>query len=266
MEESDIHIRCPVTEPASSHGYHADLAYIHDAGFGEVARQAAATLLKVLNERRQQGKRRSAAGLVVELGCGSGILSERLVAAGYRVLGFDMSPAMVELAQARVPDGEFRSESFVTAEIPPCTAVTAIGEVFCYQFDPRGGASRLQPVLRRIHRALEPGGVLLFDVAGPGRVPAGGTARSFVEGADWACLVTAEESAHHRTLTRTITAFRQQGETYRRSREIHRLRLYSPAAIRLLLADAGFRARVLKNYGTFRFPAGWCGFLATKPR
>lgn len=38
-------------------------------------------------------------GLVLELGCGSGLLTRHLVDAGHRVIAADASPAMVELAR-----------------------------------------------------------------------------------------------------------------------------------------------------------------------
>jgi hypothetical protein len=47
--------------------YGADLAFIYDVGFGGHARRAAPTLLAILH---QSG---ISAGLVVDLGCGSGI-------------------------------------------------------------------------------------------------------------------------------------------------------------------------------------------------
>lgn len=106
-----------------TNAYQNDLAYIHDAGFGQFAKNAAAEVLKCLRQNRVGD------GLVVDLGCGSGILAEAISAAGYGALGFDLSAAMVALAQQRVPNGKFRQESFLTAALPPCVAVTAIGEV-----------------------------------------------------------------------------------------------------------------------------------------
>jgi len=76
-------------------GYGADLAYIHDAGFGDFARKSAPGLLAIL---RQAGIR---GGLVVDLGCGSGIWAAELTRRGYDVLGIDISRAMIRLARAR---------------------------------------------------------------------------------------------------------------------------------------------------------------------
>ena len=65
---------------AMEEAYREDLAYIHDAGFGRLARGAAGLLL---DELHRCGFDR---GLVIDLGCGSGILSEQLSAGGFDVL------------------------------------------------------------------------------------------------------------------------------------------------------------------------------------
>jgi len=203
---------------------------------------------------------------VVELGCGSGTSSEAIVAAGYDVLGFDISEDMLALARRRVPRGEFRVESFLTAELPSCVAVTAIGEPFNYLFDPQNSKGALVKVFRRIYDALQPGGVLLFDVAGPGRVPRAGPQRSWWEGEDWTVLVEAEENRAERLLTRRITSFRKVGELYRRDHEVHRQRLFARSELTEQLRDVGFRVRPLAGYGSLRFTRGHLGFLARKPK
>jgi SAM-dependent methyltransferase len=239
--------------------YRADLAYIHDSGFGGLARAAGPVLVDAL----QGGG--FADGLVVDLGCGSGILSRSVAAAGYDVLGIDISPAMIALARAHVPGGSFHVASVLSTEIPRCIAVAAVGEVFNYLFDSENNATRFAQLLRRIHSALVPGGLLLFDVAGPGRVPGRGPRRAYAEGDDWAVLVTVEEDAHRGTLTRSITTFRQVGDLYRRDREVHCQRLIPPAELAQELRAIGYRVRVVRGHGSERFPPGLTGFLARKP-
>ena len=62
--------------------YRDDLAYIHDAGFGGFAREAGFG-----PGRRAQGERAFTEGLVLDLGCGSGILSAVVAAPGIALLG-----------------------------------------------------------------------------------------------------------------------------------------------------------------------------------
>lgn len=238
--------------------YGEDLAWIHDVGFGDFARESAPGVLALL---REAGIDR---GLVVDLGCGSGIWAEELIAAGYRVLGIDASPAMIEIARARVPAAEFRVASLFDAEIPTCAVVTSLDECLSYRSDPDDDA-KLPGLFERIHRALQPGGLFVFDVVQPGReAPPGGPHRRWRDGEEWAVLIEAGEDREHRTLSRRIISFRRVGELYRRSDEIHLLRLHEPPEIVFLLERAGFSVRLLKGYGARPFVAGQIGFAAQR--
>lgn len=239
--------------------YGEDLAYIHDAGFGNTARDAAELLIGVLQRDGVE------AGAVVELGCGSGILSEKMATAGYDVTGVDISPAFVELARRRVPGGRFFVGSLLTVELPPCVAVAAVGECVNYLFDDGNSAEALADLFARVYQALMPGGLFLFDTAEPGRVVGQEPVKTHIEGEDWAVLVTVEEDRLQRMLRRDITSFRKVGESYRRSREVHRLRLYPRAELEQRLVDIGFHVSLLNDYGGKPFPAGYVGFLARKP-
>jgi SAM-dependent methyltransferase len=238
--------------------YRDDLAYIHDAGFGGLAGHAAPMVLAALRDHALRQ------GLVVDLGCGSGILAAALSSAGYDVLGIDLSAPLLALARWRAPGAHFREGSLWAADIPPCVAVTATGECFNYLFDCGNSPEALEGLFRRIHGALCPGGLLVFDVAEPGHVPAPGVARVHAEGPDWAVLVTAEEDGRQRLLTRHITTFRQVGELYRRDHEVHRLRLLPRSETAEQMREAGFQAQALTGYGELRFAPGHVGFMASK--
>jgi SAM-dependent methyltransferase len=240
-------------------GYGNDLAYVHDAGHTDFARTAAPFLLAAI---RKTGR---PTGLVVDLGCGSGVWAHELTRAGYEVLGIDISPAMISLARSRAPSANFRTGSLLAARIPSCIAVTALGECCSYLFD-RNSRQILLRLFRRIHRALAPGGVFVFDVATPGRVSGNGPQRNHKAGVDWAVLVTAHEDRRRRLLIRRITTFRQTDRGYRRSEETHRLRLYGRKQVEEYLRRTGFQVTVLSGYGKLRFPLGLVGFRAVKPR
>lgn len=239
-------------------GYRDDLARIHDEGFGRFAVGAAEVLLGELSGRRGRPN------LVVDLGCGSGILAEIVSRKGFDVLGVDLSPAMLRIARARAPKAEFRQGSLWDVEIPHCLGAAMIGEIVNYLFDESGGRKRFRELLGRVHAALAPGGVLLFDAAGPGRVPPPGRQKNFFEGEDWSVLVEAVEDGKTKTLTRTITTFRKVGKRYRRDQEVHRLRLTPRDEIAADLRAAGFQVKALRQYGETEFPAGLNAFLARK--
>jgi SAM-dependent methyltransferase len=239
--------------------YRDDLAHIHDAGFGRFAQAAAPVLLEALKSGG------ITQGLVIDLGCGSGILSHAIYQAGYEILGVDISEAMIALARQRVPRGEFRVESLLKAKLPPSVAIAAVGEVVNYLFDAEILGSGLQKLLRRIHDSVQSGGVFLCDVAEPGRVHGTGPVQTFVEGNDWAVLISTVEDRKRKFLARTITSFRQVGELYRRDQEVHCQRLLPRSELAAQLRSIGFEVRVLRGYGKLRFGKGHVGLLARKP-
>jgi SAM-dependent methyltransferase len=238
--------------------YDRDLAYIHDTGFSGFARHAAPGLLRLLRQNSVSG------GLVVDAGCGSGVWARELTDSGYEVLGIDISSHMVALARGHAPAAKFRVGSFLKARLPACDAVTAISECVNYAFDWGSGRRGLADFFRRVHEALRPGGVFIFDIVESGTTD-GGAAKKFLEGPDWAVFVEAREDRRRKILTRQIVSFRRVGQLYRRREETHCLHLYSGSELLAELRQAGFKARLLSGYGKLRFAAAHHGFLARKP-
>lgn len=238
--------------------YHGDLAFIHDLGFQQLAAHAAPVMLEALAGAGFAG------GRVVDLGCGGGVAARRFRDAGYQVLGIDGSWEMIELARRRVPDGDFRTESFLDADIPPCVAVAGIGEVFNYLADSRNDRPAWAGLLARVHAALRPGGVLLFDMAGPNRPGAREPYRTFASDEAWTVLMEAGPDPETGCLVRRITTFRRVGGYFRRGMETHLLRLADPGEVVETLRSTGFSVDVLDAYGPFRFPEGLHGYLARK--
>lgn len=237
--------------------YKEDLAYIHDVGFRSYVLQAMPGILAILNQHGIQD------GLIVELGCGSGLAAEELVRVGYRVLGVDISAAMIVIARDRVPIAKFQVESLFQVEIPHCNAVIAIGECFNYLFDPE--PQTLTQVFQRIYNALTPGGVFIFDIAEPGQVTNATPIKSFTEGDDWIVLVEKQEDSVQHLLTRRIITFRQVGDYYRRDDEVHSLQLYRAQEITTMLHQLGFQVETGNYYGQFALSHAHVAFVAKKP-
>src|SRR4029079_9590536 len=130
--------------------------------------------------------------------------------AGYDVLGIDGSAAMVALASRRVPEARVVRASYRDAKLRRCAAVTALGEVFNYAFDSRAGTAGLARILRDVHRALEPGGLLASDVATRGRGSVSPVRHR--AGPGWEIVSETSEDRRARILTRRITTFRRVGK------------------------------------------------------
>src|SRR5690554_6119654 len=129
--------------------YRDDLALVHDRGFGFHADNCAPGILALLEPLRRRD------GLVLELGCGSGRLTQHLVDAGHRVLATDASPAMLDLARRSVPEADVRRITLPDDPLPPADAVVSTGHALNYLSD----AAAVERALVAIARALRPGGV-----------------------------------------------------------------------------------------------------------
>jgi SAM-dependent methyltransferase len=247
-------------------GYGDDLARIHDAGFGFLAEAAAAVVVQELHRSgfssgNTDNADNAANSMVVELGCGSGISSRILCDHGFRVFGSDMSPAMIALARKRVPEAEFVESPWLDIELPPCVAVTAIGEVLGYCFDEANCFAALQGLFGRVHRALAAGGLFVFDMPGPDRAPTGSHS-SVHESADWTVGVQVTVDTSRTRLMRRITSNVADGRAFRRNVEEHCLLLIEPARITAALESEGFVVEVRHAYGERSLPQGLTAFFA----
>lgn len=103
-------------------------------------------------------------GLVLDLGCGTGTMTEILAEAGYDMIGVDNSGEMLaEAMEKRVESGhdilyllqdmrEFELYGTVRAVVSVCDSVNYITE-----------PEELREVFRLVNNYLDPGGIFLFD-------------------------------------------------------------------------------------------------------
>ena len=110
-------------------------------------------VVQLLNPR--QGER------ILDLGCGTGYLTNLIAQAGARVIGIDKSPAMIERAYAAYPDLDFR-------------VLSATDFRFDTPFDAVFSNAVLHWVLEKesaidqIYHCLRPGGRLVLEMGGKG--------------------------------------------------------------------------------------------------
>ena len=130
--------------------YRPDLARVHHLGYGFHADACAPGILALLEPIRERE------GLVLELGCGSGLLTRHLIEAGHRVVATDASPAMLELAREVAVGAEaIRRLVLPDDPLPDCDAIVSVGHVLSYLPD----EAAVDRALAAAAAALRPGGI-----------------------------------------------------------------------------------------------------------
>lgn len=220
--------------------YRRDLAYVFDQGYGFHAEACAPGILALLEPVR------AAHGMVLEIGCGSGLLTGRLVDAGHRVIATDASPAMLDLTRDAVAGAEdIRILVLPDDPVPPVDAIVGIGHALNYLSD----AAALRRGLAALADALRPGGLLAVDVCDLewGTARDGATAQGRV-GADWAIVTRFSRPSPDR-FDRDLTTFvRDADGRYRRGDEHHANILVDTSTLPAVLAEHGVTATIGSSF------------------
>ncbi len=227
--------------------YRRDLALVHHLGFGFHADRCAPGIISRLEPVRERG------GLVVELGCGSGLLTRYLTDAGHRVVATDASPDMVALARDYAPHVESTYVLTLPDDpIPPADAIVSVGHVISYLPD----EASIDRAFVAVAEALRAGGVLAVDICDlefAERRRDTPTGRACEE---WAIVTEIDVPAPNRYVRRMAAFVRNDDGTWRRDDEVHDNVLVDTAAIPALLAAHGVEATVGVAFGTEELPGG----------
>lgn len=240
----------------SAQYYRQDLSLIHHNGFGYHADACAPGILAYLRpilERR---------GLVVELGCGSGLLTRHLLDAGHRVIATDASPAMLELARENAADAEEVTQLVLPDDpIPSADAIVSVGHVLNYLPD----ETALTRALGAAARSLRRGGLIAIDLCdlhwGEARRDSPPLGR--VEH-DWALFIEFSVPAPDRFERKITTFLREPDGSWRRDDEFHENVLIDTALVPQILDEEGVSTRVLTSFGGEELPIGLRAVVGTR--
>jgi SAM-dependent methyltransferase len=245
-----------VTDPPTPY-YRRDLALIHHLGFAFHADDCAPGILKLLEPVRTVG------GLVLELGCGSGLLTRHLIDAGHRVIATDASPAMLDLARETAGDAEdLRLLVLPDDPLPEADAIVSVGHVLNYLPD----EAAIDRALVAIAKALRPGGVIAIDLCdlewAEARRGLGNFGR--VE-EDWAIVTEFSIPSPDRFVRQMATFVRNDDGSWRRDDERHDNVLIHTSRVPALLAEHGVEARVETSFGSESLPEGLRAVVGHRP-
>ena len=228
--------------------YRRDLALVHHLGFGFHAERCAPGVLEILEPVRERG------GLVVELGCGSGLLTRHLTDAGHRVVATDASPAMLELARGTVGDAaDIRRLTLPDDPIPEADAIVSVGHALNYLPD----AGAIERALIAAADALRPSGILALDLCDFSYAEAttGPSTGAWVED-DWAIITERSRPAPDRFVRQMAVFVRNDDGSWRRDDERHDNVLIDVGTVAPLLARHGVEAEIRNSFGAEALPEG----------
>lgn len=192
-------------------------------------------------------------GLVLDLGCGTGSMTELLADAGYDMIGVDASEEMLELAyEKRAESGhdilyllqdmrEFELYGTVRAIISVCDSLNYITE-----------EEDLLQVFRLVWNYLDPDGVFFFDMntiykyskmLGETTIAENREEGSFI----WENYYDPEEQLNQYDLTLYI---RDEDDRYTRFEETHIQKAYALERVLELLEKAGLKAEQIFDSDT----------------
>lgn len=99
---------------------------------------------------------------ILDVGCGTGLPTARqLVGAGHEVVGVDLSPGMLDLARANVPDAAFHLADLADLRDGHLGAFDGAAAFFSLLMLPR---PEIPHALRMLHGLLRPGGLLALSM------------------------------------------------------------------------------------------------------
>lgn len=181
-------------------------------------------------------------GLVLDMGCGTGSLTERLSEAGYDMIGIDNSEEMLEIALDKKAESgrdilyllqdmrEFELYGTVAAVVSICDSMNYI---LTYE--------DLVEVFKLVNNYLDPGGIFIFDLNTEYKYRELLADSTIAENRDegsfiWDNFYDEEEHLNEYDLTLFI---KEKEGLYRKYEEVHYQRAYSLDEIHRALKESG---------------------------
>ena len=177
----------------------------------------------------------------VDLACGTGSVSVLLAEKGLDVIGVDMAEDMLTVAFDKA-SGMENPPRFVCQKLQELRLAKGVDLAVCaldsldYITEPADCAE----AIRRVYKALNPGGVFIFDVNTPEKLRAMDGQVWMDEDDDVYCVWRGEFDEETNICSYGMDLFQRQGEVWNRSFEEHREYAYSREQLTGFLKEAGF--------------------------
>ena len=191
--------------------------------------------------------------LVVDLGCGTGTLTEMLYAKGYDMVGIDNSDSMLSVAMEKKNANE-SDILYLCQDMRELELYSTVGTVIsvCDSINYILEEDELLEVFLRVNNYLYPGGIFIFDfnteykyreIIGDTVIAENRDNCSFI----WENYYDSEEAINEYDVTIFV---KEEGDLFRRFTETHLQKGYTIDTIRELLQRAGMQVLVVKDADT----------------
>jgi len=192
----------------------------------------------------------------VDLACGTGSVACLLAQKGLQVTGVDMSEEMLTVAVQKSQNIS-NPPLFVCQKLQQLHLPVAVDLAVCaldsmdYITDP----ADCQQAMKRIYKALNPGGCFIFDVNTPEKLRAMDGQVFLDEDDDVYCVWRGEFDEKTNICTYGMDIFQRVGNAWHRSQEEHREYAYSQEMLIEYLRQAGFTDIAVYADRKFESPA-----------
>ena len=190
----------------------------------------------------------------VDLACGTGSVTAILAQKGLRVIGVDMSEEMLTVAQQKAMELD-NQPCFICQPLQKLFLPRGVDMAVCaldsldYITDP----ADCKEAIRRVYKALNPGGIFIFDVNTPEKLRAMDGQVFLDEDDDVYCVWRGEFDEETNICSYGMDLFQRNGSVWERSFEEHREYAYSAEQLVGYLKSAGFTH--IKVYADRKFEA-----------
>ena len=192
----------------------------------------------------------------VDLACGTGSVALLLARKGLRVTGVDMSEEMLCVASQKAQTMD-NPPLFVHQKLQQLHLPVGVDLAVCaldsldYVTDPND----CQKAIRRVYKALNPGGCFIFDVNTPEKLRAMDGQIFLDEDDDVYCVWRGEFDEKSNICAYAMDLFQREGNVWTRSFEEHREYAYSARQLTGYLKAAGFTSIAVYADRRFEAPA-----------
>lgn len=253
---------------------YTDFAYVYDTFMDETPYGEWCDFIKDIIKKygisepvRAEDPLQSEKNLVLDLGCGTGTLTEMLAEAGYDMIGLDNSEDMLELAMEK-RDRYGHESLYLLQDMRKLELYSTVGTVLsvCDSVNYILTEEELTDVFKRVNNYLFPGGIFIFDfntvykyaeVIGDTTIAENREECSFI----WENYYHEEEAVNEYEVTvfvrdglldKDTEANRKREDMYRKFSETHYQRGYTVEQMKKMVEAAGMRIELVLDADNHR--------------